>query len=80
MRPRRLVLYTRPGCHLCDDARSVLARVGEPFDEIDIETNDALHAAYLERIPVVTLDGVEAFEFFVDEVVLRGLLDRVARR
>ncbi len=52
-----LVLYSRPGCHLCDDARAVLERVGVAFDEIDITTDDALHAAYLERIPVVARDG-----------------------
>ena len=66
-----LVLYSRPGCHLCDDARAVIERVGAPFTEIDIETDDALHAAYLERIPVVVLDGVELFEYFVDEGALR---------
>ncbi len=77
---RRLVLYGRPGCHLCDDARDVLERIGEPFDEVDIETDDALHAAYLERIPVVALDGEELFDFFVDEPVLRRLLGRVNRR
>ena len=77
---RRLVLYGRPGCHLCDDARAVLEDIGEPFSEIDITSNDALHAAYLERIPVVALDGEELFEFFVDEGALRGLLDRVNRR
>ena len=57
--PTRLVLYGKPGCHLCDDARAVLERVGAPFAEVDITTDDALHAAYLERIPVVVLDGVE---------------------
>ncbi|HVL31425.1 MAG TPA: glutaredoxin family protein [Solirubrobacteraceae bacterium] len=77
---RRLVLYGRPGCHLCDDARAVLERIGEPFDEIDIESDDALLAAYLERIPVVALDGDELFDFFVDEAALRKLLDRVNRR
>ena len=77
---RRLTLYGRPGCHLCDDARAVLRRVGEPFEEIDIESDDALHAAYLERIPVVAVDGVERFEYFVDEAALRGYLDRVNRR
>ena len=75
----RLVLYGRPGCHLCDDARAILVRVGAPFSEVDITTDDALHAAYLERIPVVTLDGEERFELFVDEAALRGLLDRVSR-
>ena len=76
----RLVLYGRPGCHLCDDARVVLERIGEPFAEVDITTDDALHAAYLERIPVVALDGRELFDFHVDEPVLRALLDRVNRR
>jgi glutaredoxin len=77
---RRLVLYGRAGCHLCDDARAVLEHVGEPFDEIDIDTDDALHAAYLERIPVVAVDGEELFEFYVDEDALRERLDRVNRR
>jgi glutaredoxin len=76
----RLILYGKPGCHLCDDARIVLQRIGAPFEEIDITTDDALHAAYLERIPVVTLDGEERFEYFVDEPALRALLDKVARR
>jgi glutaredoxin len=76
----RLVLYGRPGCHLCDDARAVLERIGEPFAEIDITTDDRLHADYLERIPVIALDGDELFDFFVDEPALRGLLDRVNRR
>jgi glutaredoxin len=69
-----LVLYSRPGCHLCDDARVVIERVGAPYSEIDITTDDALHAAYLERIPVVVLDGIELFEYFVDEGVLRERL------
>jgi glutaredoxin len=75
----RLVLYGRAGCHLCDDARAVLERVGEPFAEVDIETDDALLAAYLERIPVVAVDGEEVFDFFVDEGALRDRLDRVRR-
>jgi glutaredoxin len=73
-----LILYGRPGCHLCDDARAVLEGVGAPFEEIDITTDDALHAAYLERIPVVMLDGEVRFEYFVDEAALRRLLSKVA--
>ena len=46
----------------------------------DITTDDVLHAAYLERIPVVALDGVELFEHFVDEPALRDQLGRVSRR
>ena len=70
----RLVLYGRPGCHLCDDAREVLLRVGEPFEERDIEADDELLKRYLERIPVVTVDGEEAFDLFVREDTLRALL------
>jgi glutaredoxin len=76
----KLILYGKAGCHLCDDARRVLQRVGTPFEEIDIETDDALHAAYLERIPVVALDGEECFEYFVDEAALRALLSKVSHR
>jgi glutaredoxin len=67
----RLVLYGRPGCHLCDDARAALERVGHAFEEIDIEADDDLLKRYLERIPVVALDGVELYDFFVDEEDLR---------
>jgi glutaredoxin len=71
---RTVTLYTRPGCHLCDDARAAIERVRarSPFRlvEIDIESEDALHRAYLERIPVVELDGDELFEYFVDEATL----------
>ncbi len=69
-----VVLYGRPGCHLCDDARAAVLRVRErsPFrlTEVDIERDDALLARYLERIPVLTVVGEELFEFFVDEGVL----------
>ena len=75
----RLTLYGRPGCHLCDDARLVLERIGEPFDEIDIESDDDLLRRYLERIPVVALDGVELYDFIIDEQDLRSRLGRVGR-
>jgi glutaredoxin len=75
---RTVTLYGRPGCHLCDDARAALVRVRaeHPFDlrEIDIESDDALLARYLERIPVVALDGRELFELFVDEEALARTL------
>ena len=74
-----LVLYGRPGCHLCDEARTVLERIGEPFEEVDIESDDALLSRYLERIPVVTLDGAELYDFFVDESDLRRRLDARVR-
>jgi hypothetical protein len=75
----RVVLYGQPGCHLCDEAREVLERVRAqvPFvlEERDITENDALHLAYLERIPVVTVDGEETFDFWVDERRLKDHLE-----
>jgi glutaredoxin len=74
-----VVLYGREGCCLCDDARVILERVraDHPFDfaERDIDDDERLLTAYLERIPVVTIDGLEAFELFVDEAELRRHLD-----
>jgi glutaredoxin len=67
----RITLYGRPGCHLCDEARVVLERIGTPFAEIDIESEDGLLKRYVERIPVVTLDGEELYDFYVDEPDLR---------
>jgi glutaredoxin len=75
-----LVLYGRQGCHLCDEARTVLERVGHPFEEVDIEADNELLARYLERIPVVALDGIEVYDFFVNEAELRALLDARVRR
>jgi glutaredoxin len=73
-----ITLYGRPGCHLCDDARAVLERVREtaPFTlaEVDITSDDELHRRYLERIPVVRLEGEELFDLFVDEQTLRQRL------
>ena len=75
---RTVTLYGRAGCHLCDDARAVLERVraSHPFrlEEIDIEADDALFKRYLERIPVVAVDGEELFELFVDGEVLERTL------
>ena len=74
-------LYGRPGCHLCDDARAQLAalqpELGFALNEIDIEADDDLHRRYVERIPVVVLDGEHLFDFFVDEAVLRDRLGTV---
>jgi glutaredoxin len=77
---RQVVLYSRPGCHLCDDARAVLldarARLAFDMQEVDIETSDSLLGEYGLRIPVVVVDGTEAFEYTVDpgelDAVLRG--------
>jgi glutaredoxin len=75
---RTVVLYGREGCCLCDDARRILLRVRfeREFElaELDIDSDELLLRDYLERIPVVTIDGVQAFELFVDEAELRRRL------
>ena len=74
----RVTLYSRPGCHLCDVARETIlaqrVQHGFEFEEIDIEGDDELFKRYLERIPVVCLDGEELFEYHVDEATLRRRL------
>jgi glutaredoxin len=76
-----VTLYGKPGCHLCEDARRVLADVREQLGfelrEVDVSTDPGLHRVYGERIPVVAVDGEELFEFFVDVAALRERLDRV---
>lgn len=80
---RTVVLYSREGCCLCDEARTILVRLHgrDPgafaWQERDIDSDDRLHRAYLERIPVVTIDGEEAFELQVDESELQRRLDIV---
>lgn len=65
-----VMLYSRPGCGLCDEAREViqLERTRTPFafEEVDISGDDALELEYGIRIPVVLVDGCEAFEIRVD--------------
>jgi glutaredoxin len=79
---RQVVIYGRDGCCLCERALELLERVRatHPFElkQRDIERDEELLAAYLERIPVVTIDGVEAFELVVDEGELTRLVDERA--
>ena len=83
----RVVLYSRAGCHLCDVARATLLsardRLGFDLTEVDIEGDDELELEYGIRVPVVEVDGEEAFEITVDPAELARLLgtgDRGAPR
>ncbi|MEA2318609.1 MAG: hypothetical protein QOD44_2798 [Solirubrobacteraceae bacterium] len=79
-----VTVFGRPGCHLCDDALVALERIraDAPFElrTVDIEQDERLFLAYLERIPVVVLDGEELYDHFVDERDLRARLARVTGR
>ena len=78
-----LTLFSKPGCHLCEEMRVLLDELqpeyGFAIDEIDITQDDELHRRYLERIPVVALDNEELFDFFVDEAALEAKLYRCRR-
>jgi hypothetical protein len=76
----RITLLGRPGCHLCDDARLVVARVAEEvgvgWEERSIVDDRALLEEYSEQIPVVLVDGRQHTFWRVDEQRLRAALTR----
>jgi hypothetical protein len=73
-----VLLYGKPGCHLCDVAREtireVCAELGESWDEVDISTDAALMQRYGEEIPVTLVDGRQHDFWRVDARRLRGAL------
>jgi len=75
---RIITLLSRPGCHLCDDARAVISRVaaelGAPWEERDITQSQDDLLAYGEQIPVTLIDGVQHDFWRVDEDRLRAAL------
>lgn len=75
-----VLMYSRPRCHLCDDAREVILSLRGSFDfifeEVDIESDDELVREYGVRIPVVIVDGEEVAEYKVDREELAGALER----
>jgi hypothetical protein len=79
---QRITLYMRPECHLCDEARDAILELraeGLAFElhEVDIDRDDALHTAYLERIPVVEVGGRIVSELRLDLDAVRSSLDTV---
>ncbi len=75
----QVTVYSRPGCHLCEEAIEALARLhaeGYRFElhEVDIESEDLLFKRLLEKIPVVEIDGKVVSELILDEAAVRGAL------
>ena len=74
----RVVLYTRPGCHLCDQARAVVEQVcadeGEAYDEVDITGDADLEQRFGTEIPVTFVDGRQHDYWLVDPQRLRRAL------
>jgi glutaredoxin len=79
-----LTLYSKPGCHLCEDVREILdglqPECGYAIVEIDITTDATLFARYRYEIPVVMKDGVELARGRMDEAALVALLRGTADR
>ena len=83
----RLTIYSKPGCHLCDDMKSVVHRViarhadaGITLDEIDISNDRELLDRYGLEIPVLMIDGTKVAKYRVSEQELTRMLDARTRQ
>ncbi|HMC05918.1 MAG TPA: glutaredoxin family protein [Solirubrobacterales bacterium] len=79
-----VTLYGRPGCHLCDQARAEILKLRgavAPFElrEVNIDEDDELHRRFLERVPVVEVDGEVVSELKIDRGRVVAMLDTVRR-
>jgi glutaredoxin len=77
-----VVVYSRPGCHLCEEAIEALVSLHEEgygfeLQEVDIESEELLLRRLLEKIPVIEIDGVVVSELILDEAAVRARLDTV---
>ena len=76
-----VTLYTRAGCHLCDDAKSVLVaaqrRAAFDYEERDIDADPELRRLYNEEVPVIAIDGRKAFKY---RLTMDEFLKRLAAR
>ena len=74
----RVIVYTRPGCHLCEEALAVVAKVcadlGEAYDEVNIDGDADLTRRFGEEIPVTFVDGKQHDFWRVSEDRLRAAL------
>ena len=78
--PIELVLYSRPGCHLCDEMKELIAQVlgdfGASLREVDVSTDPELEADYGKQIPVLLVNGKKAFKFRTTQDALRERLQK----
>lgn len=74
----KVTLYTRAGCHLCDQAYQVILQARRSaafaFEAVDIDADAGLRALYNEEVPVIAIDGKKAFKYRVTEEELRKKL------
>ena len=73
-----LAIYSRPGCHLCDEMKAVVARVAQSvplmLDEIDISGDPDLESRYGLEIPVLMIEGKKAAKYRITEEELKRLM------
>ena len=79
-----MIIYSRPGCHLCDEAKAAIKSAGcnDEFvlEEINIESDETLLKKYQYNIPVVSIDGAEAFIHRVNPKEFRERIRRKPRK
>ena len=82
--PIHVDIYSRPGCHLCDEAKEVVERVRKrhafSLRIVNIETDPDLESAYGTEIPIITINGNKAFKYHVDEAELEKKVKRLWSR
>lgn len=75
----RVTIYSRPGCHLCKEARQSIERAdcrsNYMLEEVNIETDPELLRKYKYDIPVVTIDGIETFKHHVDSNLFKAAIE-----
>ena len=76
-----VIIYSRPGCHLCDEAKAAILSAGCSdefvFEEINIESDEELLRKYKYDIPVIAINGVETFIHRVDPGEFRTRIRRI---
>ncbi|HEX5885725.1 MAG TPA: glutaredoxin family protein [Pyrinomonadaceae bacterium] len=81
MSKAHVIVYTRPGCHLCDEAKTAIRNAGccdrFTLEEINIESDSELLRKYKHDIPVIVIDGVESFIHRVDPREFRTRIKRM---
>jgi glutaredoxin len=78
----QVILYTRPGCHLCEEAKAQMLAAGcsdeYTLEEVNIETDAALVERYGLEIPVVVINGVKAFKYRLTAAEFKQKLRRLS--
>lgn len=78
-----VLLYTRPGCHLCEEAKAQIAAAAcadqYTLEEVNIADDPALTELYGWEIPVITINGIKAFKYRLTAAEFKSKLRRLAR-